>query len=103
MMTNQTAFAAPADPIAAPVEARHDNRKQLLWSGVLQTARGPCPCTVMDISRGGARLAMGPAVKVGQAVTLVVTGMGMFRGAVVWEEAGSLGIQFSEEGSAGAA
>jgi predicted phosphoribosyltransferase len=49
---------------------REERRRQLLWSGILQTARGPVQCIVIDISRGGARLTAAAAVKIGQAVSL---------------------------------
>ena len=94
--TNGTALEAALDD-------REDRRRQLLWSGILQTARGPVQCIVIDISRGGARLSAAAAVKVGQAVTLLVAGMGMFRGTVVWTEPGTIGVQFAEEKNATAA
>ena len=85
------------------LDDREDRRRQLLWSGILQTACGPVQCIVVDISRSGARLSAGAAVKVGQAVTLLVAGMGMFRGTVVWAESGTIGLKFAEEKSATAA
>jgi hypothetical protein len=30
-------------------------------------------------------------------VTLVVTGLGLFRGTVIWSEAGNIGIRFAPE------
>ena len=89
--------------LEAALDDREDRRRQLLWSGILQTARGPVQCIVVDISRGGARITAGAAVKVGQAVTLLVTGMGMFRGTVVWAEPGTIGVKFAEETNASAA
>ncbi|HUZ75128.1 MAG TPA: PilZ domain-containing protein [Stellaceae bacterium] len=99
---NSAALAAAEMPVG-PVEAREDRRRQILWSAVLQTARGPCHCLVVDISRGGARIARAPAVGIGQAVTLMVTGLGMFRGTVVWSETGNLGIEFVPQPGAGRA
>ncbi len=72
-------------------------RGQLLWSGVLQTARGPVQCLVVDISAGGARLTVGAAVAAGEAVTLMVAGKGMFRGTVAWAEPGLVGIAFAQQ------
>ena len=85
------------------LDDRTDRRRHLLWSGMLQTARGPAQCTVIDISRGGARLSAAASVTVGQSVTLLVTGMGLFRGAVVWTEPGTIGVKFVEEKAASAA
>lgn len=95
--------AVAAAPAAQPIEAREDRRRQLLWSGVLQTARGPCHCLVVDISQGGARVSAAAAVEIGQAVTLVVTGLGLFRGSVMWSEMGNIGIRFAPEPVAGRA
>jgi hypothetical protein len=82
---------------------REDRRRQLLWSGILQTARGPVHCVVIDISRGGARLSAAAAVKIGQSVTLLVAGLGMYRGTVVWVQDGTIGLKFIEEKAATAA
>ncbi len=82
---------------------RTERRRQLLWSGVLQTARGPVQCIVADISQGGARLSLGAAVAQGEAVTLMVAGMGMFRGTIAWAEPGTVGVAFAAERSASAA
>jgi hypothetical protein len=96
---NASALAAMAasDTPVQPADARQDRRRQLLWSGVLQTARGPAQCTVVDISHGGARVSVASAVERGQAVTLVVTGLGMYRGTVVWSEGGAIGIEFAQD------
>jgi hypothetical protein len=92
---------------AAAPQTRYDDReecrRQLLWSGILQTARGPVQCIVIDISRGGARLTATAAVKIGQSVTLRVAGMGLYRGIVAWAESGTIGLQFIEEKAATAA
>jgi hypothetical protein len=51
---------------------------------------------VVDISEGGARLSVAAAAAMvaGQAVTLLVSGLGHFRGTVAWSEAGSVGLRF---------
>ncbi len=60
-------------------------------------------CRVADLSRGGARLSVTTEIPVGQSVTLIVTGIGTFRGAVVWADAGRVGLQFAAQASASAA
>jgi hypothetical protein len=94
---SNVAAGSASDTRPQAADERQDRRRQLLWSGVLQTARGPAQCTVVDISAGGARVCAAASVEPGQAVTLVVTGLGMFRGAVVWSEAGNIGIEFANE------
>jgi len=80
-------------------ESRRDLRKHVPWSGVLQTARGPFQCRVVDISPGGVKLSLGAEIPIGQPVTLIVAGLGAFRGEVVWEEKGMLGVKFAEDSS----
>jgi hypothetical protein len=87
----------------ARYDDREERRRQLLWSGILQTARGPVQCIVVDMSHGGARLTAAAFVTVGQAVTLKVAGMGMFRGTVVWAEQGTIGVKFIDDKAATAA
>jgi hypothetical protein len=86
-----------SEPRSSSVDARRDARRQLLWSGTLQTSQGPCQCIVVDLSRGGAKLQLAKPVKIGQLVTLVVAGIGTYRGTVIWCENGSLGVKFAEE------
>jgi hypothetical protein len=74
-----------------------ERRGQLLWSGVLQTARGPVQCLVVDISSGGARLSIGAPITAGEAVTLMVAGKGMFRGTVAWAQPGLVGVAFVQQ------
>ena len=80
-----------------------ERQRQLLWSGVLQTARGPVQCIVAELSAGGARLTTGADLVAGQAVTLFITGIGMFRGTVAWAETGMVGVAFAAAKSASAA
>ncbi|MGH7088105.1 MAG: PilZ domain-containing protein [Stellaceae bacterium] len=88
----------------AVLEKRTDRPRQLLWSGVLQSARGPVQCLVVDISERGARLSVGAAeLPLGQAVTLMVAGMGLFRGSIISAESGTVGVRFSADRSASAA
>ena len=96
VLRNASGVVLPSasDAPVQPADERQDRRRQLLWSGVLQTARGPAQCTVIDISQGGARISVAAAVERGQAVTLVVTGLGMFRGTVVWTDGANIGIEF---------
>jgi PilZ domain len=95
MSARDTAALNAAENAAREGDAREERRRQLLWSGMLQTAQGPSPCVVVDISRGGAHVARAPSVAVGQSVTLKVRGLGMFRGKVVWCDTGDLGIAFA--------
>jgi hypothetical protein len=80
-----------------------ERQRQLLWSGMLQTARGPVQCIVAELSAAGARLTTGADLTAGQSVTLFITGIGMFRGTVAWAETGMVGVAFAAARSASAA
>jgi hypothetical protein len=87
----------------AEANERGARQRQLLWSGMLQTAHGPVQCIVAELSAGGARLTTGADLVAGQAVTLFITGIGMFRGTVAWAEAGMVGVAFAATTGASAA
>lgn len=82
-------------------QPRRDLRKHVPWSGVLQTARGPFQCRVVDISPGGVKLSLAAEIPIGQPVTLIVAGLGAFRGEIVWQNDGMMGVKFAEEASRG--
>ncbi len=94
-MDDGTLLGRSAARAPQPTESRRDARRQLLWKGVLQTAQEPHACIVADLSPGGAKLLLNAPLKVGQPVTLLVAGLGAYRGSVVWEESGAIGISFA--------
>jgi hypothetical protein len=73
-----------------------------MWNGLVLTVKGPYRCSVLDLSRGGARLQLSerlnhPSVfAVGEPVTLMLASMGMLRGEVVWTQDENSGIRFAE-------
>jgi hypothetical protein len=78
-----------------PDEERRGSRHQIPWSGMLQTSRGPLQCRVLELSAQGAKLSVAAILTVGQAVTLVISGKGTLRGAVVGEVNGVLEVSFA--------
>jgi len=62
---------------------------------MLQTSRGPFQCRVLDLSADGAKLSSVAVLTIGQAVTLVISGKGTLRGAVVREANGVLEVSFA--------
>lgn len=67
---------------------------------MLQTSRGPLQCRVLDLSPDGAKLSLAAVLTVGQAVTLVISGKGTLRGAVVSAANGVFQVSFAAEPAA---
>lgn len=72
-------------------------RTQLHCGGVLQTSNGPCRCIVNNISTSGAAVSLTHSINVGAMVSLVIPGLGNFRGNVVWQSGVTCGIRFTSE------
>jgi hypothetical protein len=56
--------------------------------------QAPEPCRLLDISQGGAKLAMNPAPLPGDQMTLEIEGLGKLNGVVRWARAGQVGVAF---------
>jgi hypothetical protein len=84
-----------AAPAAAASERRRHARTGIMWMATLRSAQGFTECIVLDLSRGGAKLAFtAPAALPTTPVALVLEGVGTFRAAVVWQRAEFAGICF---------
>lgn len=90
----------PADTKAATAAALNERRQYtrvgVMWMATLKSTTGFLECIVLDLSRGGAKLAFNaPAsLPANAAVALVLEGVGTFRAAAVWQRADYAGIQF---------
>jgi len=83
-------------------ERRQSRRKKALLRATLVTDAGESECSVLDLSRGGARIGSPIAVVDEQAVTLVVKPIGTFVGLVTWRGAGTFGVRFlAQHGATG--
>jgi hypothetical protein len=98
-----TRRADSASPTPPPSDSsdRREEPKRVLWRGILQTAEGPFPCVVLDLTLDGAKLALQHPLRRDQAVTLMLGALGTFRGAVLWEEGGTLGIRCEDDRARG--
>jgi hypothetical protein len=74
-----------------------------MWNGLVLTVKGPYRCSVLDLSRGGARLLLSERLNrhqtvfaVGEPVTVMIATMGMLRGEVVWIQDETSGVRFVE-------
>jgi hypothetical protein len=84
-------------------ERRQSRRKKSLLRATLVTDAGESECSVLDLSRGGARIGSPIAVTDEQAVTLIVKPIGTFVGLVAWRGDGSFGVRFlAQHGATGA-
>jgi pilus assembly protein CpaF len=96
------------DDKASGHERRRRPRNRTFWNGELHTPQGRFDCRVVDMSSEGAqvRLAQRPdggAVPVfgKEPVTLVVTRLGRFTGAVAWQRERALGLHLTRRQGAG--
>lgn len=78
-------------------ERRGRPRRHVLWRGVLQTVGDPYPCLVLNVSLGGAKLAVRTELEPDREVTLMLGALGVFPAVVVWAETGAVGIRFLED------
>jgi hypothetical protein len=80
----------------APSERRTANRVGVMMMATLRAARGFFDCMVLDLSSGGAKLAMGDHVVLtaGLPVTLIIQPYGVFRAQAVWQRLHIAGICF---------
>jgi hypothetical protein len=93
-------MTASDDPTARAGSAAHEKRRQLrrkvIWAARLNCALGERPCTVLNISRGGASLKLDVTLGPRTDVELLVPGIGCLSGRVVWSVHDRAGIQFGE-------
>lgn len=71
---------------------RSSGRVRLGIGARLETVAGTYPCTVRDVSSGGAHIC-GPRLRSGQSVILTIEGREIF-GDVVWVREASAGVLF---------
>jgi hypothetical protein len=87
----------PQLPSDGRSERRGRPRRHVLWRGVLQTVDGPFPCLVLNVSLGGAKLAVRTEIEPDRDVTLMLGALGVFPAIVVWTEGGAVGIRFVDD------
>lgn len=75
-------------------ERRRHWREPCVWRGRLLHDRGEAPCTVVDLSPGGAKVKVDLDLRAFEEVTLKMTREGAFAGEVAWVEADTIGLHF---------
>jgi hypothetical protein len=79
----------------APNNRRASKRKSVLQTAALLIGSETTPCSVLDISIGGAQLELAPGIENGTAVTLSVEKFGTFEAQVAWARKDRCGIKFT--------
>lgn len=87
-----------ATPAANPAERRRHARAAVMWIASLRSAHGIFECLVIDISAGGAKLAIhgAPVLAAGEGLVLDLSPCGAFHAAAVWQRADYTGICFTD-------
>ena len=76
---------------------RAHDRQTVLVEAELSSARGACPCKILNISAGGAQLQVEHQLKTGGNLELVIKPFGSYGCKCVWQNGEDLGIEFLED------
>lgn len=76
---------------------REHPRDTVVYAGRLSFGAAEHPCTVLNISAGGAQLHFAPPVAPWTIVTLHIDRFGAFHARVVWQRGERVGLQFLED------
>ena len=95
---------------AKPIDRRHVTRQSVQWLARIRIDDCTFRCVVLDISNSGARLRVSTPILRGRILTRwpvelaiepfsprwsALLSLGALRGEIVWQDAGTLGIQFN--------
>lgn len=77
-------------------ERRSHQRVGVMMMATLRATRGFFDCMVLDLSSGGAKLAISEQLVLtpGDSVSLIITPFGTFRAQSVWQRTSFAGIRF---------
>jgi len=78
-------------------ERRVHPRDTVVYGGRLAFGAHEFPCTVLNISAGGAQLRVDHEIGAWTIVTLHVDRFGSFHARVVWQRGDKVGVQFLED------
>ena len=90
--STQTEQQAAHDPWQ---EKRRHRRSAVIWPATVSTPDGERPCTVMNLSLGGARIKVARLPAADVALNLRIAGVGQFPGRVAWLKGDGAGVEFS--------
>lgn len=90
-------FTAPAPPdTERPEERQRFTRRSVLIAAKLCIGDHMADCDVIDLSAGGAKVAVGERFPVNAEICLLIDDY-QFHGKIAWRDGESLGLQFSED------
>jgi hypothetical protein len=75
-------------------------RRSVLWPGTLTCGRAELACTILNMSLGGAKIALSEARDCGGGVTLLGDRFEGLPATVVWQRGRLVGLQFRQEPAA---
>ena len=78
-------------------DRRSDYRLKVRWWAQIVVGMDRFPCTISDLSQGGARARVAQPVITMEPVRLQMPPFGDFEGRIVWSSDGVIGIQFAAE------
>lgn len=78
-------------------ERRCYPRDTVVYAGRLSFGAHEFPCTVLNISAGGAQLRLAQQVQAWTIATLQIDRFGKFHGRIVWQRGETIGLQFLED------
>jgi hypothetical protein len=92
--TQDSVFQEIVAQLADAEGRRHFLRRSVLWPGTLKTLKGQHPCTVLNMSLTGAKIALSEARDCMGNVTLLGDRFEGLDATVVWQRGRLVGLQF---------
>jgi hypothetical protein len=91
-----TTLASPRpDGDTAVANRRLHRRIGVMWMATLRSGGNYYDCMVLDLSAGGAKLALTASVMLTPCVSLEISAYGTFAASVVWQRTAYAGIRFA--------
>lgn len=89
---------ANADQRARSTERRREERRQCSLMGQIRAAFGELPCTIVDVSPDGLRIAITATeeLKPGDGVTITTAAFGAVVGAIRWATHRRFGVELAK-------
>jgi hypothetical protein len=98
MDARHTSLAREETAPTARAERRQHKRKQVVWQGKIETRDARIlGCAVLNLSLGGAKLAVDGAFAAGDWVKLSINRIGMIEAEIVWHGGGHVGVRFLDD------
>lgn len=95
MDARHTSLARGETTPISRAERRQHKRKQVVWQGKIETRDARMfACAVLNLSLGGAKLAVDGALAAGDWIKLSINRIGMVEAEIVWLDDGHVGVRF---------